>query len=175
MQLRDEPLLTAEAIQARVAELAREIDTAFRGHELALVVVLKGGVIFAADLMRRLTLSVTVEFIRAQSYHGLESSGDVDLDTASPLPVAGKCVLVVEDILDTGQTTAAILDHLGGLGPERVALCTLLDKPACRTVPVTADFTGFTIDNHFVVGYGLDYNQRYRNLPAVYVLDEDGD
>ncbi len=175
MRLRNEPLLTAEAIQARVAELAREIDTAFHGHELALVVVLKGGVIFAADLMRRLTVPVTVEFIRAHSYHGLESSGDVDLDTVSPLPVAGKCVLVVEDILDTGQTTTAILDHVRGLRPERVALCALLDKPVCRTTSVTADFTGFTIDNHFVVGYGLDYNQRYRNLPAIHVLDESGD
>jgi hypoxanthine phosphoribosyltransferase len=173
MRLRDEPLLTTESIQARVVELAREIDAAFRGQELTLVVVLKGGVVFAADLMRRLTVPVTIEFIRAESYQGLESSGAIDLDTASPLPVAGKCVLVVEDILDTGQTTVAILDHLRDYDPARVALCVLLDKPSRRTVPLTADFAGFTIDNHFVVGYGLDYNQRYRNLPAVYVLEED--
>jgi hypoxanthine phosphoribosyltransferase len=173
MRRRDEPLLTSEAIQVRVAELAQEIDTTFQEQELTLVVVLKGGFIFAADLIRQLTAPVTVEFIRAESYQGTASSGSVNLHAAPCLPIAGQCVLVVEDILDTGHTTAAILNHLRQLHPAQVALCVLLDKPARRTVSVTADFVGFTIDSHFVVGYGLDYNQRYRNLPGVYVLEED--
>ena len=166
-----QPLLTASAIQTRVAELAGEINRDFGGTRLVLLVVLKGAVLFASDLMRHLECCHTVEFIRARSYAGSSSTGRVDLTTATG-PLTGRDVLVIEDILDTGRTLSHILEYVREQCPARLGLCTLLDKPARRHVPVAADYVGFTIDDQFVVGYGLDYNEEFRGLPAVHVLTE---
>lgn len=172
----DPPLLTAGQIADRVAELAGEIDAdlAARGwsDDLLLIVVLKGSVIFAADLMRTMVTPVSVEFIRARSYDGAESTGHVELTYLPEQSVAGRNVLLVEDILDTGRTADVILKHLREQAPAHLALCTLLDKPSRREVQVEADYIGFTIDDLFVVGYGLDYNEQGRDWPAIHVLSE---
>ena len=174
MRLSDEPLIAEGDIQEAVARLAREISERHRGcDELILVVVLKGGTLFAADLMRRIDVPLAIEYIRAKSYAGTDSQGDVLLPVLPEQPLRGKSLVVVEDILDTGRTTSAILKTLNEHAPKSLELCVLLDKPARRAVAVDAQYVGFTIENHFVVGYGLDYNEHYRQLPAIHTLDED--
>ncbi|MBI4556629.1 MAG: hypoxanthine phosphoribosyltransferase [Candidatus Hydrogenedentes bacterium] len=172
MRLSDRPLLTAAEIQARVAVLGKSISEEYRGKELTVVAVLKGGVVFVSDLIRQLQVPLTLEFIRARSYQGHLSQGIVELPVLPEQPLRGCHVLVVEDIVDTGRTTAAILDRLAAEQPASLALCCLLDKPARHIAPIRIQFVGFTIDDHFVVGYGLDYHERYRELPAIYVLQE---
>lgn len=174
MRLSREPLIRSEAIQRRVAELAREISADFAGHELAVVVVLKGAMFFAADLTRQLRVPVEIEFVRARSYTGTDTVGTVELTLVPEQPLAGRNVLVVEDILDTGRTASAIIARLMAEGPARLSVCTLLDKPSRREVPVPGAYIGFTIDNHFVVGYGLDYEERYRHLPDIWILETGG-
>ena len=133
--------------------------------------VLKGSVFFAADLMRRITRPLQVDFIRAKSYDGTESTGKVLFSVLPETPLKDRHVIVVEDILDTGRTSSAILKWVRSQHPASVALCALLDKPDRRVKKLTADYCGFTIANHFVVGYGLDYNERYRNLPEIRALE----
>jgi len=132
---------------------------------------LTGGVIFLTDLSRRLGNNATLDFLRVSSYHdGTETTGLINLDCHPKLDLKGKEVLLVEDIVDTGQTLAYLKGYLQNKGAARVRVCALLDKPARRQVNVNADYVGFTIPDEFVVGYGLDYAQRYRNLPYVGVL-----
>lgn len=172
MRIANRPLISAEIIQARVAEMGEDISEHYAGRALTVVAVLKGACFFASDLMRCLTVPVHVEFIRARSYRGAVSSGKVEFTVAPECDMAERDVLIVEDILDTGQTAGAIVERLMADDPRSLAVCTLLDKPARREREIYADFVGFTIDNVFVVGYGLDYNERYRNLAGVYVLEE---
>jgi hypoxanthine phosphoribosyltransferase len=171
VRISERPLISEEAITRRVAELAETVSRAYDGRPLTAVVVLKGGLFFAADLLRRLTVPVTVEFMRARSYEGTDSSGVVEVLTRPDRPLTGANVLLVEDIVDTGRTTRVLLDALAQDRPASVALCALLDKPARRVVPVAAEFTGFAIEDAFVVGYGLDLDGAYRNLPAVHVME----
>jgi len=172
MRLNEQPLLTAAQIEARIAEIAREISDRYAGRDPVLVAVLKGAAIFAADLMRRLTVPACLDFIRARSYAGTESQGRVRITFLPEHSLEGRHVIVVEDILDTGRTTSAVLDCIRQQNPASLVLCTLLDKPARRVVPVKADYTGFRIDNLFVVGYGLDYDERYRHFPDIRTLEE---
>lgn len=172
MQRRNEPLISEEAIQARISELAAEISRDYAQRELVLAVVLKGALMFAADLSRKLTVATSIEFVRARSYQGTRSSRRVQVTIFPEESLAGKHVLIVEDILDTGNTTHFLLDRFREAKPDSLELCTLLDKPARRNIPVTAKYVGFSIDDLFVVGYGLDYEEKFRELPAVYVLDE---
>jgi hypoxanthine phosphoribosyltransferase len=174
MRLSPDPLLTAEQVRRRVNELADRISEDNAGRSLMLIAVLKGGTIFAADLMRRLTIPVSLDFIRARSYQGTQSQGRVDFTFLPEQQVRDRHVLVVEDILDTGVTAAGILRRLEAEQPASLALCTLLDKPSRRTTGVHADYVGFTIGDHFVVGYGLDYEERGRELPDIYILQGDG-
>jgi hypoxanthine phosphoribosyltransferase len=171
VRVSEEPFICAEAIQRRVCELAAEIRADFGGAPLTLVVVLKGSVIFAADLMRALDGDVAVEFIRARSYVGAHSSGVVSFDQLPDDTIEGRHVLVVEDILDTGRTCLAVFERLRARRPASMKLCVLLDKPSRRAVAVAADYVGFMIEDRFVVGYGLDYNEAYRNLPAIYLVE----
>jgi hypoxanthine phosphoribosyltransferase len=171
MRVRETPLIPARAIQRRVAELAVEISERYQDGDVLLIPVLKGGCVFATDLMRHLPGPVRVEFVRARSYRGTLSTGTVEFTVLPECSVAGQDVLIVEDILDTGHTAAAIVDRLAAQRPRSLALCTLLDKPARRVREVWPNFVGFTISDNFVVGYGLDYGELYRNLPAVHVLD----
>ena len=165
-------LLISEAeLHSEVAELARRIDRDCAGVELVLVCVLKGAAIFASDLLRQLQTAVrSVEYVRASSYgSGTQSSGSVHITgTLDAERITGQHVLIVDDIADTGHTCAAVSDFIQGMNPASLRYCTLLDKPSRREATVQYDYVGFTIPNHFVVGYGMDLDERYRGLPAIY-------
>jgi hypoxanthine phosphoribosyltransferase len=171
MRLSEQPLIAADTIQARVHELGERINADYAGRELVVVVVLKGGLFFAADLLRTIRAPLSLEYVRAKSYDGGSSQGAVELKVLPEQPLTGKHVLFVEDILDTGRTTTAVLDIARTTGAASVALCVLLDKPSRRAIPVHADYVGFTIGDRFVVGYGLDFNERHRELPAIHVME----
>lgn len=167
----EETLLDAEAIRRRVAELAGEIERDYAGRRLLLVGVLKGAILFLVDLARELKLPVEMDFMAISSYGAsTRSSGVVrilkDLDES----VEGKDVLVVEDIVDTGLTLKYIIENLETRNPQSIRICALLSKSGARQVEVPVDYVGFEIPNRFVVGYGLDYAERYRNLPYIGVL-----
>ncbi|HVG98637.1 MAG TPA: hypoxanthine phosphoribosyltransferase [Chloroflexota bacterium] len=161
-----EPILTA-----RVAALGAQITADYQGQSLVLVGILRGSVMFVADLLRRIDLPVTLDFLAISSYVGRDSSGVVRLLKDLDHPITGKHVLLVEDIIDTGLTLNYVLRVLGTRGPASLAVCTLLNKPARRLIdhPLVR-YVGFDIPDAFVVGYGLDYNQRYRNLPYISAL-----
>ena len=168
-------LISEEELRSKVAELARQIDRDYTSTGLVLVCVLKGAVIFTSDLLRQLTASVhRVEFLRATSYgSGTQSSGTVRVDAMlTDRAIAGRHVLIVDDIADTGHTCVAVTNFLRELGPASLRYCTLLDKPERREVEVQYDYVGFTIPNRFVVGYGMDLDDRYRGLPAIYYFPE---
>jgi hypoxanthine phosphoribosyltransferase len=161
-------LISAADLQRRVAELAARISADYRDKDLLVVGVLKGAFIFLADLARALTIPVRCDFVKLSTYGlGAESSGTVRLQLDVSQPVAGVAVLIVEDIIDTGTTTSWLIEHLHRQGAASIRLCALLDKPARRRAAVPIDYLGFTIPDHFVVGYGIDYGERYRQLPYV--------
>jgi hypoxanthine phosphoribosyltransferase len=175
MAERLELLISERRIRARTAALARRIGDDYRGKELSLVIVLKGAVMFAADLMRHITIPFTIDFIAAASYgEGTQSSGTVALSGLDGVAIGGRHVLVVEDILDTGRTVGAVLDSLARRGPASLALCALLRKPGAAALDLPVAYTGFDIPQDFVVGWGMDYAERHRNLRAVYRLILDG-
>jgi hypoxanthine phosphoribosyltransferase len=166
----DRPLITPEEIEKRVAELGHQIneDYSATGRPVSIVVVLKGAAFFAVDLMKRLDLPTRLDFLQAHSYSGTESTGEVTLIKDVSTPLAGTDVLIVEDIVDTGLTASWLLRHLSSHHPATCKLVTLLDKPSRRIYPVAIDYTGFSIPDEFVLGYGLDYEEGYRNHPAIY-------
>ena len=164
-------LLDADAIAARVAELGTALRGRFApGDVLHVVGVLKGSVVFVADLLRAIPGPVTCDFLRARSYQGTASTGEVELTHDLGDDIAGRHVLLVEDIVDTGLTLARLRGHLRAMQPRSLTTVSLLDKPSRRQVAVAVDMVGFTIEDHFVVGYGLDVDGLYRNLPYVAVL-----
>jgi hypoxanthine phosphoribosyltransferase len=161
-------VFTPETIAARVAELGRQITQDYQGKKLVLICVLKGSFMFAADLVRAIELPVRIEFLGVQSYgSGTESTGAVQIIQDLTQPIENEDVLVVEDIVDTGLTIAYILSLLRARNANSLRICALLDKPSRRRVEAVADYVGFTIEDRFVVGYGLDCAQEYRNLPAL--------
>jgi hypoxanthine phosphoribosyltransferase len=163
-------LISAEQIQHRVSELARDIRRDHPG-DVHLVAVLKGAFVFVADLARYMPGELTVDFIALASYgRGTASTGDVRLVTDLDLPLDGRHVIVVDDIVDTGRTLAHLQRLLRARRPRTLATVCLLDKPSRREVDVTVDYVGFTIEDHFVVGYGLDHAERYRHLPYLAVI-----
>jgi hypoxanthine phosphoribosyltransferase len=166
-----DPLISAERIQQRVRELAAEItrDYSETNRPLSVIVVLKGACFFAIDLLRHLDVSTRLDFLQASSYRGMASTGEVRLHSDIHMSIAQTNVLLVEDIVDTGLTASWLRRHLASHEPASVKLCSLLDKPAHREIPVTIDYVGFSIPDEFVLGYGLDYEEAYRNLPAIYV------
>ncbi|HEX2613673.1 MAG TPA: hypoxanthine phosphoribosyltransferase [Fibrobacteria bacterium] len=169
-----EALLSAETIAARVRELGAQIARDYAGKDLVLVTVLKGAFVFGADLSRAIDLPLTVEFFSASSYgDGVASTGDVRVTLEPEGTLAGRDVLLVEDIVDTGRTAARLLELLRGHEPASLKLCALLDKPSRREVEVTLDYKGFEIADEFVVGYGLDLAGVWRNLPYVGVINTD--
>ena len=165
-------LISKESIRERVAGLGRQISADFAGRELLCVGILRGAFIFLADLVREIALPLEVEFIRCSSYRDRTvSSGKVEIEFArEPAKIEGRPVLVVDDILDAGWTLKKVREDLGKLGAAEVRTCVLLDKPSRRATSFEADYRGFTIENHFVVGYGMDLGERYRNLPYIGVL-----
>lgn len=168
----EEILLTEQQIAEKVAELGRHISEAYSGRELTLVSVLKGSLPFMADLMRAITIPVRIDLMEVSSYGGLstESSGLVRILKDLSASIDGRDVLLVEDIIDTGLTLNYLLRYLRGKNPRSLRICALLDKPARRLVDIPIDYVGFTIPDQFVVGYGLDYGELYRNLRYVGVL-----
>jgi len=166
-----EVLISESAIQRRVEELGAQISRDYAGQEIVLVGVLTGAAIFMADLIRRITLPMELDFVATSSYgEATRTSGEVRLVKDLSHPVQGKHVLLVEDIVDTGLTLRYLLETLHARQPADIACCVLLDKPARRLIHVPVDYRGFTIEDKFVVGYGLDYAGRYRNLPYIGVL-----
>ena len=168
----DEILFDAPRIAARVQELGRQISAELGGEDLVLLALLKGGVVFLSDLIRAIDAPLTIDFAQASSYgDGTESRGSVQLHVFPDADLRGRRVLIVDDILDTGRTLAAVGERLrGDFGVADVRTCVLLDKPARRVVPVAADYVGFSVADRFVVGYGLDFDELYRNLPFIAVL-----
>lgn len=158
-------------IESRVSALAQEISMSYEGKELCILCVLKGAAIFACDLMRKLTVPCRLDFIRAKSYDGDCSTGKVDIDFSTCNSISGKHVLVVEDIVDTGRTLYELCGLLRQQSPASLKICTFLDKECRRVVGFESDYVGFDIPDAFVVGYGLDYNERFRELPFVAVLE----
>ena len=166
-------LISADAIEKRIAELGAQIGAAYEGQDLVVIAVLKGSFIFAADLVRAIpNPAVQIEFLALASYGDeTKSTGVVRIAADLSKPIEGKHVLVVEDIVDTGLTMTYLLENLQTRKPLSVKLCSLLHKPSRMQREVTIDYLGFTISDLFVVGYGLDYAQRYRNLPYIGVLE----
>jgi hypoxanthine phosphoribosyltransferase len=167
-----EILLTESEIAAKVNELGARISADYSGRPLTLVSVLKGSLPFMADLMRAIEIPIRIDLMEVSSYGGTttESSGLVRILKDLSASIAGEDVLIVEDIIDTGLTLNYLIRYLRGKGPASLRICTLLDKPARRLVEIPVDYTGFTIPDQFVVGYGLDYGEHYRNLRYVGVL-----
>lgn len=167
-------LLSEEKVDARIKAIGEEISKDYAGKRVHLVCVLKGGSFFMCELAKRITVPVSLDFMSVSSYGGdTKSSGVVRIVKDLDEPLGGKDVLVVEDIVDSGRTLSYLLEMLKSRGAAEVKLCTLLDKPERRVVDVNVDYTGFQIPDEFVVGYGLDYDQKYRNLPYIGVVKFD--
>lgn len=171
MKERIEELFSEEVINKRISELGKQISEDYAGKELRLVCVLRGASMFFCELAKRITIPVTFDFISVSSYGDSTNSGDVihirkELDD----PIEGKYVLLVEDIVDTGRTLSKLITVLEKRGAKSVKLAALLDKKARREIDINADYTGFTVDDGFIIGYGLDYAQKYRNLPYIGIL-----
>ncbi len=165
-------MISAESIAARVRELGAQITKDYEGRPLVLVVVLKGSFVFAADLARAIDIPLRIDFLGVRSYgEGTESSGVVQITQDLSRPIANEDVLLVEDIVDTGLTIAHLMDLFRTRQPRSVKVCSLLHKPARAKVEVKVDYLGFTIEDKFVVGYGLDFAERFRNLPYVGIVE----
>jgi hypoxanthine phosphoribosyltransferase len=168
MTERLEPLISAARIRRRVAKLARLIENDHRGAPLTLIIVLKGATVFAADLMRQITIPFVIDFVSASSYRGAtQSSGNVLIRDPTGLDVRGHDVILIEDIVDTGLTISTLIEALRRLEPASVDVCALLHKHVAAARPVEIRYKGFDIPDEFVVGYGMDFDERFRNLPGV--------
>ena len=164
-------MYSEEEVNKRISELGEQISRDYEGKKLTLVCILKGAAFFACELAKRITVPVQIEFMRCSSYgNETESSGEVKIIQDLDEPVRGKNILVVEDIIDTGRTMHYLLEILEKRAPESLRLCALLDKPDRRVTDVKVNYTGFVIPDEFIVGYGLDYAQKYRNLPYIGIV-----
>lgn len=167
-------LLSEEEVDQRIAEIAADINRDYEGKQIHLICVLKGGIFFTCELSKRLKVPVSMDFMSVTSYGAAtKSSGVVKIIKDLDEEIEGKHVLVVEDIIDSGRTLTYLLEYLRNRNPKSLRLCTLLDKPERRVVEVDVDYTCFRIPDEFVVGYGLDYAQKYRNLPYIGVVELD--
>jgi len=165
-------LFRREEIETTVKRLAAEIKEDYQGKHPLLIGILKGSFMFMADLIRLLDFPLEIEFIRLSSYGGgRETSGKIKVVQGLRSPIKGRDTLVIEDIVDTGLTISFFLDYLGKKKPASLKLCALTDKPSRRQTPVTIDYLGFTVPNKFIVGYGLDWDEKFRNLPDICVLE----
>ena len=169
----NEILITREELQQKVRELAAQITEDFKGEEVLLVGILRGSVPFMADIMREIDLDLTIDFMSVSSYGGsTKTSGVVRIIKDLETPIEGKNVIIIEDIIDTGLTLHYLKGYLEGRHPKALKICAILDKPSRRKIDIKGDYVGFEVDDKFIVGYGLDFNQRYRNLPYISWLRE---
>ena len=163
-------LFSRKEIDTTVSRLAGELNRDYPGKYPLLVGVLKGSFVFMAHLVQLLKFPLEIEFVRPSSYGGKKSPGRIKLEQGLMAPIKGRDVVVIEDIVDTGNTTAFLLDYLQKKGPASVRLCVLAEKPSRRQTPVAIDYLGFTVPDEFIVGFGLDWDEKFRNLPDIYVL-----
>ncbi len=167
-------LLSEEEIASKVEELAKKIQADYEGQDILLVGILKGASVFVADLMRKINLDVNIDFMSVSSYgSGTESSGTVKILKDLDVDIEGKNVLIVEDIIDSGATLRNLYDTLMTRNPKSLKLCTLLDKPDRRKVDIKVDYVGYEIEDKFIVGYGIDYAEKYRNLPYIAIIESE--
>lgn len=169
-----EVLISEEKLQERIGEIAREIKEEYKDEEVVFCSVLKGAVFFTVDLMKKYDGDCSINFVRVSSYEGENSTGTITLKI--PLKkenVEGKNIIIVEDIVDTGRTFNYLMDYVKEMNPKSVKSCVLLDKKARRVMPFEADYVGFSIEDLFVIGYGLDYDEKYRNLPFLGAINKD--
>ena len=165
-------LLSEEEVDAKINEIAKQISRDYEGKEIHLLCILKGGVFFMCELAKRITVPVSMDFMALSSYgNNTESSGNIKVKKELDESIEGKEVLIVEDIVDSGRTLSFLVEELKKRNPASLRLCTLLDKPDRRVVDIHADYTCFEIPDEFVVGYGLDYDQKYRNLPYIGIVE----
>ena len=165
-------LINEQDVNAKIKEIAEQISKDYEGKEITLICILKGSVFFVCELAKKITVPVTLDFMSVSSYgSGTESSGRVKIVKDLDESIEGRDILIVEDIIDSGRTLSHLMTLLSARKPNSIKLCTLLDKPDRRVVPVDVDYTCFEIPDEFVVGYGLDYDQKYRNLPYVGVVE----
>jgi hypoxanthine phosphoribosyltransferase len=167
-------LFTRDEIEATVKRLAAEIRQDYHNKRPVLIGVLKGSFMLMADLIRLLDFPLEVEFVRLSSYGSRKSPGRIKLVQGVQSKIKDRHVLVIEDIIDTGLTAAFVLDYLSQKKPASLKLCTLTDKPARRKIPVNIDYCGLTVPNKFIVGYGIDWNERFRHLPDIYAMENEG-
>ena len=166
-------MYSAEEIKAKVVELAKQIEKDYEGEELLVVGILKGASVFCADLIREINLDVNMDFMCVSSYGtSTASSGSVKIIKDLDVDIEGKNVLIVEDIIDSGLTLSSLVEALKTRKPKSLKLCTLLDKPERRTSNIDVDYVGFVIEDKFIVGYGIDYAEKYRNLPYIGIVED---
>jgi len=166
-------LYTQRQINNRIKEIANELYKQYKDEEVVFICTLKGAVFFTCDLLKKYKGNARIEFLRVSSYNGKNTTGKIELNLSiSKDNIENKNVIIIEDIIDTGYTLKFLKEYINDMKPKSLKICTLLDKKARRKVKIEADYTGFEIDDLFVVGYGLDYNQQYRNLPYIGVIEE---
>jgi hypoxanthine phosphoribosyltransferase len=165
--------ISKKRIADRVGELGGELAKDYKNKDLSIVALSNGAVVFTADLIRKIDIPLRLDVISVHSYVGQKSSGKISLNSTLRLDVSGRHVLLVDDILDTGRTVLKVIEHLKTHNPKEVKVCVLLDKPSRRVADVKSDYAGFEIPDKFVVGYGLDYNEHYRNLPYIGILQNE--
>ena len=174
MNFKVRELISQEAVESRIKEIAAQISKEYEGKGIVLVCILKGSIFFTCELAKYITVPVTIDFMQCSSYgSGTESTGIIKIVKDLDETITGKHVVVIEDIIDSGRTLHYLLDVLQKRNPKSMKLCTLLDKPERRVMDVKVDYTGFAIPDEFVVGYGLDFAEKYRNLPYVGVLKDE--
>lgn len=162
-----EVLISQEDLQKRIKELAKQIDTDYIGRELVLIGILKGSVIFMSELAKNIESNISIDFMEVSSYEGTESTGKVKINKDVRNLIEGKDVIIVEDIIDTGRTLSSLIEYLKQKKPNSIKIATMLSKPSRRIIEVKVDYIAFEIEDIFVIGYGLDYNEKYRNLPYI--------
>lgn len=167
-------LIDEETLQSKIRELGEKITADYEGKELLVICILKGAVMFVTDLIKRIDLPLEIDFMAVSSYgNATKSSGVVRILKDLNEEINGKHILIVEDIIDSGLTLSYLIDNLKSRNPASVAVCTLLDKPDNRKTPIDISYTGFVVPDEFVVGYGLDYAEKYRNVPFIFILKEE--
>lgn len=164
------PLLSEQEIHEQIRKTGRQISDDYKTKDLVLVGILKGSFIFLADLSRRITIDHEIDLVGASSYRGTSSTGSLVFTKKPDLNLENRDVLLVEDIVDTGQTLIKIIESISSLNPRSIKICALIDKHERRNVKIDVDYSCFSLEKGFIVGYGLDYNEKYRNLPAIYDL-----